>query len=85
MIEEWKEALDNGKMAGTVAVDLSKTFDSLNFGLLIAELMDNKSCKLISSFLLIVIRESRLVLVIVTEANLRVTYSTDLYWPPSFK
>ena len=56
MIEEWKEALDNGKMVGTVAVDLSKAFESLPHGLLIATLvaygMDIKSCKLISSYLL---------------------------------
>ena len=55
MIEEWKEALDNGKMVGAVAVDLSKAFDSLPHGLLIAKLvaygMDIKSCKLISSYL----------------------------------
>ena len=55
MIEEWKEALDNGKMVGTVAVDLSKAFDSLPHGLLIAKSvaygMVIKSCKLISSYL----------------------------------
>ena len=50
-----KEALYNGEMVGTVAVDLSKAFDSLPHGLLIAKLiaydMDIKSCKLISSYL----------------------------------
>ena len=55
MIEEWKEALDNGKMVGTVAVDLSKAFDSLPHDLLIAKYiafdMDIESCKLISSYL----------------------------------
>ena len=55
MIEEWKEALDNGKLVDTLAVDLSKAFDNLQHGLLTAKYiafdMDIKSCKLISSHL----------------------------------
>ena len=29
MIEDWKSELDNGNIIGTIAIDLSKTFDSL--------------------------------------------------------
>ena len=38
MIEKWKEARDNGKHAGGVLMDLSKAFDTINHGLLIAKL-----------------------------------------------
>ena len=37
MIEDWKQSIDNGKMVSTIAVDLSKAFDSLPHGLLIAK------------------------------------------------
>ena len=38
MIEEWKLALDNGNMVGSIAIDLSRTFDSLPHCLLLAKL-----------------------------------------------
>ena len=38
MLELWKEALDKGKSAGAIFMDLSKAFDTLNHGLLIAKL-----------------------------------------------
>ena len=34
MIEEWKSALDNGNMVGSIPIDLSRAFDSLPRGLL---------------------------------------------------
>ena len=57
MIEDWKSELDNGYIIGTVAIDLSKAFDSysLPHGLLIAKLhsygIDLSSCKLLASYL----------------------------------
>ena len=55
MIEDWKQSIDNGKMVGTKAVDLSKAFDSLPHGLLIAKLaayeVDFYSCRLLASYL----------------------------------
>ena len=37
MIEEWKSALDNGDMVGSIAIDLSRAFDSLPHGLLLVK------------------------------------------------
>ena len=55
MIEDWKSELDNGFIIRTVAIDLSKAFDSLPHGLLIAKLhaygVDLSSCKLLASYL----------------------------------
>ena len=34
MLELWKEALDKGKSVGTILMDLSKTFDTLNHDLM---------------------------------------------------
>ena len=55
MIEEWKLALDNGNMVGSIAIDLSRAFDSLPHGLLLAKLfaygVNIESCKLITSYL----------------------------------
>ena len=55
MIEEWKSALDNGNMVGSIAIDLSRAFDSLPHGLLLAKVyaygVDIESCKLIGSYL----------------------------------
>ena len=38
MIEMWKKALDNNKVAGAILTDLSKAFDCLSHDLLIAKL-----------------------------------------------
>ena len=55
MIEEWKLALDNDNMVGSIAIDLSRAFDSLPHGLLLAKLyaygVGIESCKLIASYL----------------------------------
>ena len=55
MIEEWKGAIDNHQIVGTVAIDWSKAFDSLPHGLLLAKLsayrLDINSCKLMASYL----------------------------------
>ena len=55
MIEEWKSALDNGNMVGSIALDLSRAFDSLPHGLLLAKIyaygVNIESCKLIASYL----------------------------------
>ena len=55
VFEKWKENLDKGGECGALFVDLSKTFDCLQYDLLLAKLnayeFDYKSLKLISSFL----------------------------------
>ena len=38
MIQKWKHALDKSKKAGTVFMDLSKAFGTLNHNLLLAKL-----------------------------------------------
>ena len=56
MIEEWKSALHNGNMVGSIAIDLSRAFDSLPHGLLLAKIyaygVNIESCKLIAIYLL---------------------------------
>ena len=53
MIEKWKESVDNGRAFGTLITDLSKVFDCLLHGLLIAKLdaygFDIKSLKLFNN------------------------------------
>ena len=55
MIEDLKQSIDNGKMAGTIAVNFSNAFDSLPHGLLIEKLaacgVDFYSCRLLASYL----------------------------------
>ena len=55
MFEKWKKNLDEEGECGALFVDLSKAFDCLQHGLLLAKLnaygLDYKSLKLISSFL----------------------------------
>ena len=54
-IDKWKNAVDNGKLAGALLTDLSKAFDCLNHELLIAKLeaygFDQSSLKYIYSYL----------------------------------
>ena len=55
MTEYWRQALDNGENIATVAMDLSKAFDSMPHGLLISKLraygFSPNACKLIMSYL----------------------------------
>jgi len=54
-IEAWRQSLDNGHIVATVLMDLSKAFDSLPHGLLIAKLhsygVSVNACDLIRSYL----------------------------------
>ena len=55
MIELWRKALDQRKVAGTILTDLSKAFDCLSHDLLIAKLeaygFDKSALKLIYDYL----------------------------------
>ena len=55
MIEKWKKSLDNKGAAGALLTDLSKAFDCLDHGLLIAKLeafgLDYNSLNVINSYL----------------------------------
>ena len=55
MIEKWKKSLDNKGAAGALLTDLSKAFDCLDHGLLIAKLeafgLDYPSLNIINSYL----------------------------------
>ena len=56
MIGKWKHALDKGKKVGTIFMDLSKAFDTLNNNLLLAKLNEYgfsfSAIKFIQSYLL---------------------------------
>jgi hypothetical protein len=55
LIDSWKQALDDDKFVGTVLMDLSKAFDCIPHGLLIAKMnaygLSNDACKFMSSYL----------------------------------
>ena len=55
LIEKWKIALDSKGYSGTVLMDLSKAYDTINHDLLIAKLhacgFSKESLKLIKSYL----------------------------------
>ena len=54
-IAKWKNVLDNKEYGGTILIDLSKAFDTINHDLLIAKLhiygFSEESLKLINSYL----------------------------------
>jgi len=54
-VESWRKALDNNECVGCVLMDLSKAFDSLPHGLLVAKLkaygMSLDACTLVKSYL----------------------------------
>ena len=54
-IEDWKSALDQNQFVGVLFMDLSKAFDCLPHGLLIAKLeaygLDSTACELVASYL----------------------------------
>ena len=55
LTEHWRQALDNGNISGTVAMDLSKAFDRMPHGLLIAKLhaygLSDDACNMVISYL----------------------------------
>ena len=56
MTEDWREGLDKGLTVGVIAIDLSKAFDCMPHGLLLAKLaaygFDRESCNLMKSYLM---------------------------------
>ena len=55
LTEDWRQALDNGKTIGVVAIDLSKAFDCMPHGLLIAKMhaygFSLDMCQMLKSYL----------------------------------
>lgn len=55
IVEDWRLALDNGNIVGTVAIDLSKAFDCMPHGLLLAKIhaygFSLNVCELLKSYL----------------------------------
>ncbi len=55
LIDSWKCALDEDNFAGTLLIDLSKAFDCMSQGLLIAKMsaygVNNDACEFMSSYL----------------------------------
>lgn len=55
LTEDWRKALDNKNNIGVIAIDLSKAFDCMPHGLLLAKLyhygIDVSTCELIKSYL----------------------------------
>ncbi len=55
LIDSWKYAIDNDKFVGTLLIDLSKAFDCIPHGLLIAKMksygLSDEACTFMSSYI----------------------------------
>ncbi len=54
LIDSWKYALDNHNFVGTILMDMSKAFDCIPHGLLVAKInaygLSGDACELMSSY-----------------------------------